>query len=178
MNVVRQVIDVGEADALRMAVDAGQEVEIDVIDAAALAIPVHQINQRIADALDGRNVELHRPHLVFHPPGAERQGALVGGGRILHPESDGADAGTVHAREALREALLLAVDDEVDVTLAEQRDILGAMPRHLDEAHALEKPSERLGIGRGVLDELEAVGAHRIDRIGAGQSGVAVARHD
>src|SRR5471030_2109692 len=45
MDVVRQVIDVGETDARRIVVDAGQELEIDVIDAAALAVTIDQVDQ-------------------------------------------------------------------------------------------------------------------------------------
>src|SRR5258708_36383996 len=110
MDVVRQMIDVGEADALWIALDAWKKLEVDVVDAAAFAVAVDQIDQRIADALNRRDIELHRPDLVFHTPGAERQGALVGEGRVLHAKGDGADAGAVHAGEARGGALGLAVD--------------------------------------------------------------------
>src|SRR5690349_13840944 len=80
MDVVRQVIDVGEADAPRAALDAGQELEIDVVDGAAIAVAIDKVDQRIADALDRRDVELHRPDLVLYPPGAQRLGPLVGEG--------------------------------------------------------------------------------------------------
>src|SRR5580704_11269195 len=127
MDVVRQVIDVGEADALGSVLDAGQILEVDVVDRAALAVAVDEIDQRIADALDGRDVELHRPNLVLDAPGAERQSALVGEGRVPDPERDGANAGAMHAREALGEAVLLGVDNEVHVALTVERDILGAV---------------------------------------------------
>src|SRR5471030_2002853 len=65
MHVVRQVIDVSEADALGGVLDAGQELEIDVVDAAALAVAIDQVDQRIADALDRGDVELHRSNLVL-----------------------------------------------------------------------------------------------------------------
>ena len=150
----------------------GRILEIDVVDGAALAVAVDQVDQRIADALDGRDVELHRPDLALDAPGAERQGALVGDGRVLHPEGDGADAGPVHAGEALGEAVLLGVDDEVHVALAVERDVLGAVLGDPHEAHALEQRAERRRIGRGVFDELEAVGAHRIDLVDLGDVGL------
>src|SRR6267154_5923134 len=117
MDVVRQVVDVGEADALGAVLDAGQILEVDVVDRAAIAIAVDQIDQRITDALDGRDIELHRPDLALDAPRTKRQGALVGRRRVADSERDGADAGPVHAREALGEAVLLGVDDEVHVTL-------------------------------------------------------------
>ena len=178
MNVVGQVIDVGEADALRIVIDPRQEFEIDVVDAALLAVAVDQVDQRIADALDRRDVELHRPDLVLDTPGAERQRPLVGEGCVLHPEGDRADRRAVHARKALGEAVGLGIDDEVHVALAVERDVLGAMPGDLHEAHALEQAAKLGGIGRGVLDELEAVGAHGIDGVGLEQFGVADACHD
>ncbi len=82
------------------------------------------------------------------------------------------------AREALREAVGLGVDDEIHVALAVQRDVLGTVPRHAHEAHALEQLAERLRIGRGVFDELEAIGAHRVHRIEGEQSGIADAGHE
>src|SRR5471032_793328 len=45
MDVVRQVIDVGETNARRIVVDARQELEIDIVDAAALAVAIDQIDQ-------------------------------------------------------------------------------------------------------------------------------------
>jgi hypothetical protein len=65
----------------------------------------------------------------------------------------------VQAREALRERIRLGVDDEVDVALTIQRHVLVTMPRDRGEAHLFEQLAERLRIGRGVFDELEAVGA-------------------
>ena len=177
MHIVRQVIDVGEPDAFGLALDARQVLEVDVVDRAALAVAVDQIDQRIADALDGRDVELHRPDLALDAPGAQRLGALVGEGRVLHPEGDGADRGAVHAGKALGEAVPLGVDDEVHVALAIERDVLGAVLGDLHEAHALEQRAQRRRIGRRVLDELEAVGAHGIDLVDRGNGGFHYAGH-
>ncbi len=147
MHVVGQVIDIGEPHALRVAIDARQILEVDVVDRAALAIAVDEIEQQIADALDRGDVELHRPDLALDAPGAERQRPLVGEGRVLHAQRNGADAGSVHACEPLGEALRLGVDDEVHIALAIERDILRAMPRDLGEAHALEQRAQRRGSG-------------------------------
>jgi light-regulated signal transduction histidine kinase (bacteriophytochrome) len=59
-------------------------------------------------------------------------------------------------------ALRLAVDDEVDVALAEQDDVLRAVLRDEREAELLEHRLERSRLGRRELDELEAHQAHRV----------------
>jgi hypothetical protein len=68
----------------------------------------------------------------------------------------------VYARERLRERGRLGVDDEVDLALAVEQHVLRPVLGDGGEAHLLEQPAERRGIGRGVFDELEAVGAERV----------------
>ncbi len=68
----------------------------------------------------------------------------------------------MRAREALAEAVRLGVDDEVDVALPVQRHVLAAVPRDDRKAQPLEQRAQQLRIGRGVFDELEAVGAHGV----------------
>ncbi|CAM2148565.1 hypothetical protein PT2222_200015 [Paraburkholderia tropica] len=172
MHVVREMVDVGEAVADRILLGALDRHEIDVIDAdvanaarlrAVLAAPaVDEIDQRVADALDGRNVQLHRAGFVVEAPCAQFERTLVGLGGVLHTKRDCADRRAVQAREALRERIGLAVDDEVDLALAIKRHVLVAVTRDGGEAHALEQLAERFGIGSGVFDELEAVGADGI----------------
>ena len=61
--------------------------------------------------------------------------------------------------EAAGEAVRLGVDDEVDVALPVKRHIPGAVLGDRREAHGLEEFMKLLRFRRGVLDELEAVGA-------------------
>jgi hypothetical protein len=71
MHVVRQVVDVGEPVPRRILRRAGNRLEVDVVDAdvadfarrrAVLAAPaVDEIDHRVADALDRRDVELAGP---------------------------------------------------------------------------------------------------------------------
>ncbi len=68
----------------------------------------------------------------------------------------------MEAREGLGEALRLGIDQEIDRALAVERHVLGAVARHRGEAHAVEYMPQISGIGRGVFDELEPVGAHGI----------------
>ena len=169
MHVVRQVVDVGEAVADRVRVRAGDRLEVDVIDAdvadgarlrAVLAAPaVDEVDQRIADALDRRDVQLHRAGLVVEAPCAEFQRVLVRLRGILHAERDRADRRAVQAREALRERIGFGVDDEVDVALAVHRHVLVAVARDRGETHPFEQLSERFRVRCRVFDEFEAVGA-------------------
>ena len=60
------------------------------------------------------------------------------------------------------EAVRLGIDDEVDVALPVQRDVLALVPGDRREAHLGEQAAQQFGIGRGIFDEFEAVGTHRI----------------
>ena len=95
-------------------------------------------------------------------PGAERNGALVSRLGVLHPKGNGAHAGAVLARKALRERIGLGVDDEVDAALAVQGDVFVAVPGNRLEAHAFEHRAHRGRVGCGVFDEFEAVSAHGV----------------
>ena len=86
---MRQVVDAGEPDRRSMRVGAGQRDEIDIVD-RVLAIAIDEVDQAAADPLDGRDVEFHRAELAVHRPGAELDGALIGGGRILDAKGDDA----------------------------------------------------------------------------------------
>jgi len=68
----------------------------------------------------------------------------------------------MHPGEGLRETVGLGIDDEIDVALAIERHVLGAVPGHGAKAQALEQLAQRLGVGRGVFDEFETIGGHGI----------------
>src|SRR6266851_2191522 len=161
VDIVRKVVDGGEPDAGRPRLGAGYRYEIDVVD-GVLAIAIDEIDQAAADPLDGGDIELHRPDLAGNGAGALRKRAATGLGRVAHAKGDGADRRSVQPREGLGEAPGLGVDDEIDVALAIEGHVFGAMPRRRDKAHALEQTAEFRRVGRGIFDELEAVGAHRI----------------
>src|SRR3546814_4200935 len=106
-----------EAGARRTLVGARQRLEVDVVDRAVVAVAIDQVDERIADALDGGDVQLHRPGRRLDHPGAHLAGAPAGRRRVLHPEGDGADRGTVQQGEGLGKALALGIEDEVHVAL-------------------------------------------------------------
>ncbi|MGF6551002.1 hypothetical protein QFZ96_006073 [Paraburkholderia youngii] len=142
-------------------------MSIDVTDAvrrrAVLAAPaVDEIDQRIAYAFDRRDVQLHRAGLVVESPGTFFERLAVGLRGVLHAKRNRADRRAMQAREALRERMLLRVDDEIDVALTIQRHVLVTMSRNGGETHPFEQFAERFRVRRRVFDEFEAVGADRI----------------
>jgi hypothetical protein len=68
----------------------------------------------------------------------------------------------------------LLVDQIIDVALAIDRDLPGAVARDRQIAHQLEQRVQLFRSGMRVFDELEAVGAHRI--VGADSRGRRVVR--
>src|SRR5207244_967948 len=172
VHVVREVVDVCEPGAAgrgRLAapegLEARQRPEIDVVNGVAvrvLGIAVDQIDQRIADPLDRWNIQLARAGVVLDAPGAAPDQFFIRISSVADAERHGAYARSVASREVLRERARLGVEDEVDVALLVERDVLVPMARDALEAELLEQRAERLGIGRGVFDELEAVSLDRV----------------
>ena len=70
--------------------------------------------------------------------------------------------GPCGARELLAEALRFRIDDEIDVALPVQRHVLAAVARDDRKPHARKQRPQLLRVRRRVLDEFEAVGAHRV----------------
>ena len=118
-------------------------LEVHVVD-GTLAVAVDEIDERTADADDGRDVELHGPDAAAMRLGAERNGALEGRGRVVHAERHGAHRRPVRLRELLAEGIRLGVDDEVDVALRMQRHVLGAVAGDHREPQALEQAAQQL----------------------------------
>ena len=86
----------------------------------------------------------------------------MGGLGILDPERHRAGAGAMISGILLGVGTRLGVDDEVAVGLLVERDVLALVPRDLGEAHLREQRAQELDVRRGIFDELEAVGAHRV----------------
>ena len=93
---------------------------------------------------------------------AQRNGAIEGVFRIDHAKGHGAGARPVLSSKVPGQAFGLAVDDEIDVALAEEHHVFGAVLRHQSEPHFLEQRLQRVGNRRGELDELEATQTHGV----------------
>ena len=177
VHIVRQVVDIRQAMADRVGDGAGNGDEVHVIDAdvadaarsgrirlvRALAAPaVDEVQQGIAHALDGGDVQLHRAGFIIEAPGAQFQRAAVHEGRVVDADGDGAHGRAVMAGKTLRERILFGIDDEIDVALAIQGHILVAVARDGREAHVLEQLAQCFWVWCCILDELETIGTHRV----------------
>ena len=177
VHIVRQVVDVGQAVADGVGDGARNGDEIDVIDAdvadaarrgrvwlvGALAAPaVDEIQQGIAHALDGGDIQFHRPRLIVETPGTQFQRAAIHESRVVDADGDGAHGRAVMAGKTLRERILFGIDDEIDVALAVQGHILVAVARDGREAHVLEQLAQCFWVWCCILDELETIGTHRV----------------
>ncbi len=158
IDVMGQVVDNLEAGAHRVAVDAFEEHEVDVIDRTALTETVDQIQRRAADALDRRQVQFHRPGFNVNRLGAQLQRTVIGLLRVFDPERHAAHRRAVLGRKVRREAVGLVVEDQVDLALAEQVDVLGAVGGDFGKAHDLE---DRLQGARGWRCEFDKFKAHQ-----------------
>src|SRR6185437_12381066 len=135
LHVVSEMIDARETGILPGR--RRNRSEINIVD-RALAVPVDQIHERAADALDAGNVELHGTCALRTGLGAELERAAIGVRRILDAKGHRARGRTVLARKLLRERFGLCVDDEVDCALPVQRHVFGAVLCLYREAHPLE----------------------------------------
>jgi hypothetical protein len=166
IHIVGEVIEIVQACWLGVRIAFTSPDEIHIPDRACVhrmvGVAVHEIQQRAADAPDGRNVQFHRPHLADEGFCPKTDCTLVGGLRIDHAEGHGAGAGAVLAGELLREAVAFGIDDVVHVALPVERHILGAMFGHRRETHQAEGLVECHRIGVREFHELETVGPHRV----------------
>ena len=162
VDVVRQVVDLFQAVAPGALGHALQPLEVDVVDGLAVLEAVDQVQRRAAYALDGRQAQLHGAGGDLDGLRAQLQRALVGAVRVLHAERQAAGRGAVLGAEVGRLAVRLAVEDEVDLVLAVQQHVLGAVPCHQREAELLEHVFQQPRLGRCELDELEAHQAHGV----------------
>ncbi len=162
IDVVGQVIDVIEADALWLRIGLAQPFEIDIVDRALRAIAVDEIDLQAADSLDGRDLELIGADLRLDGLGAHGERAVIGVFRIGHAEGHGRSRWAVLRCEALGEGARLRIDDEVDVALAIEHHVLRAVLGDRAEAHRLEEAIQSLRIRMAEFHEFEAVRTHGI----------------
>jgi hypothetical protein len=100
IDIVGEVVEIIEADALRLRIALAEPVEFGVIGRALLAVGVDEIEQRAADADDGRHIERLVVALIFRR--TLRDGMFEGLLRVDHAPGHGRRAGAVNADEAHR----------------------------------------------------------------------------
>ena len=161
LQVVREVIERVEADAVGLGHGAFDRLEIDIIDGRCTR-PVDQIEVRPANALDRRDVELHRPDLAGYRRSAALDGKLQRLVRIGNPERHGIGRRPAFFAELRGLAVRLHVEDEIDVALRIAADVFAAMIADMGETHPGEQIGQRIGIGAGEFDKFKAIKAHKV----------------
>jgi len=93
---------------------------------------------------------------------AKFQRAVVGLLRIAHAKSHATNRRTVFRREVGRNTVGLIVEDQIDIALAIQVHVLGAMGCYLGEAHDFKYRLKGIGYRGREFDEFKAHQAHRV----------------
>ena len=87
---------------------------------AVACVAIDEVQQRVPDAFDRRDIQLHRAWMHVHAPCALLHSALVCERSVFDAKGNRADRRAVHAREALRERTGLGIQDEMDESATEQ----------------------------------------------------------
>ena len=127
----------------RMRVDGRDRHEVDVVD-RELAPAVDEVDAARADAVDRRDVQLHRLHVGRHRPGAAVERAPVARRRRRARAARRRD----DRRRCRSRRGVVRVDDDVHVALAVQQHLARAVARDRPKAHRLEHLAERLRLAR------------------------------
>src|SRR3546814_322535 len=133
--------------------------------------PYTTLFRSVADALDHRRIDGLGVGLVGHHLAAVGQHLVADlGGRLAEADREAAGRRAVLPREVGRERIRILVEQEVHPSLAVDRDRPALVAQHGGEAHAGEIVVNglALALGRGELDEFEAVDAHRVLERGDG----------
>ncbi|MNV15426.1 hypothetical protein D3C71_1061530 [compost metagenome] len=159
------MVDEGQAEALRVLVGAFHWHVIGVVDAALVAIAVHQIQHAVADALDHRGWHRARVGQQGHFLGtiAQRGGQYLSG-RLLEADGEAAGAGAVLGSEVCGEGVRLLVDEKVDAALTVDGNSTLPVAKYRSESHVSEVRVQLGGLpGRCCeLDELKTINTHRV----------------
>ena len=124
INIVRQVIDNLETSADGIAIHTGQIVKINIVNGQSVAIAVHQINHRAANAANGGQAKLHGTSACFNRLSTPRNRLVIGNARILHPKRHAAGRWPMFSRKIGRRAFGFVIGDQIDFALPPQIDIL------------------------------------------------------
>ena len=164
IDVLDEPEEVQSAERGRMGVDRRNGAEIDVVD-REFVVPVDEIDEALADAVNRGDVELHRPRPHGDLPRAELERPAERGVGIADAHRERADDRTLGRLHRARDVRRLRVDDDVHLALAIELDLAGAMAGDRPEPHALEHAAQRLRLGRGEFDEFDAVDAEEVVRL-------------
>ena len=164
IDVLDEPEEVQSAERRRMGIDRRNGAEIDVVD-REFVVPVDEIDEALADAVNRGDVELHRPRPHGNLPRAELERPAERGVGVADADRERADDGALGRLHRARDVRRLRVHDDVHRALAIELDLAGAMAGDRPEPHPLEHAAQRLRLGRGEFDELDAVDAEEVVRL-------------
>ena len=154
-DVLDDAEEIHARDRRRMRIDRRDRAEVDVVD-REVVVTVDEIDEALADAVDRRNVELHRAGAHGDRPGAELERAPECGVGVAHPDRDRADDGPLDGLHGARHVGRLRVHDDVHRALPIELHLARAVPRDRPKAHRLQHPAQCLRLRCREFDELDA----------------------
>jgi hypothetical protein len=161
IDVLDDPEEVQSAQRGRVLVDRGNGEKIDVVD-REFVVPVDELDEALADAMNRGNVELHRPrpHRYLPRPELARPAERPVG--VANADRERADDGPFGGLHGARDIGRLRVDDDVHRALPVELDLAGPVPRDRPEPHPFEHAAQRLGLRRGEFDVFDPVDSERI----------------
>ncbi len=137
-NVVRQVIDISEANAYRLRINAWNRAKIDIVD-RVIAIAVDEVDQRTANTFDGWNAKLHRTGTGLDGLGAIGDEMGHGVSDIMDAKRNGIGAGAMNAPETLSLTIGLGIENKVDAALTVEGHVFAAVSGDRSKAELFEQ---------------------------------------
>ncbi len=133
-------------------------LELDIPDAAKLALGIDEINQAAAEPAHRRNFEFAGPDRLTERPVEQLFGTRQGRRRIIDLQTDGANRGPVGDMERVGEPLGFGIDHDVDSALRPAGDGLRFVQARAREAEPAQQRLEgrRIVLAHGEFDECGA----------------------
>src|SRR5438270_4282403 len=136
--------------------------KVNVVD-RKLVVAIDEVDEALAHAVNGRDVQLHRTCAHWNLPRAKIERAAKRVVCVADTHSERADHGPLDGLHGARNVRGLGINDEVHRALPIDFHFSRAMPADGMEAHFLEKAAQCLRARRCEFNELDAVKSDRID---------------
>ena len=117
---MRQMIDEFKAATFRVTVNPVQIFKVNIIDrelALSAIVTVNQIDNRITDAPNARNMQLHRPSIHFHRFPALSEQMLISLIHVLNAKAHTASTRPMFSREVIGRAFGLIIRNQINSAL-------------------------------------------------------------
>ncbi len=165
IDIMREVVEIIEADAFRLWVTLGQPVELRIVDRTPLSIGFDEIQHRPADTDDRWNVQRLVVALIRRRTFCHRMIESMFG--IDHTPSHRRSAWAVLVDKSRSVRIWLCIKNVVDIALSPHIYLLGLVTGHGHIAHASKELFKLFGLRMRKFDEFESIrssGVVRADR--------------